>query len=85
MNTQLTIRLPGELHQVLRKEARNLRLNRSDIVRMAIRQYLNTSKQDFDDYPYTKISHLVGITNSEINDLGERHREHLLVRMRKDA
>ncbi len=85
MNTQLTIRLPGELHQVLIREAMTLRLNRSDIVRMALRQYLNSSKQEFDDYPYSKVSHLVGITSSGISDLGEKHREHLLTRMRKNV
>lgn len=85
MNTQVTIRLPGELHQVVRKEAIHLGLNCSDIVRMAISQYLNSSKQEFDDYPYSKVSNLVGIINSGISDLGERHREHLLTRMRKDG
>ncbi|PIP41963.1 hypothetical protein COX18_01835 [Candidatus Desantisbacteria bacterium CG23_combo_of_CG06-09_8_20_14_all_40_23] len=85
MNTQLTVRLPSELYQVLGKEARNIGLNRSDIVRMAIHQYLNSFKHKLDDYPYSKISDLVGITNSGISDLGERHREHLLTRMKKDA
>lgn len=85
MNIQLTIRLPRELHQVLKREAEHLGLNRSDIVRMAIRQYLNSSKQELDNYPYGKISDLIGITNSGISDLGERHREHLLTKMKKDA
>ena len=85
VNTQVTTRLPSELQQVIKREAVHLGLNCSDIVRIAIRQYFNSSKQELDDYPYSKVSNLVGITNSGISNLGEKHREHLLTRMRKDA
>jgi metal-responsive CopG/Arc/MetJ family transcriptional regulator len=85
MDEQLTIRLPRDLGRRLRDISTRLGLNRSAIARMAIRQYLNNFKGELDDYPYERICDLIGVTKSGISDLGERHRDYLLARMRKDV
>jgi len=81
MAEQLTVRLPLELSRALAGEADRRGLKRSDVVRLALRAYLESATAA-DERPIERVRHLVGAVRSGIPDLGSRHREHLLRRLR---
>lgn len=85
MKAQLTVRIPDELEQELSDLAQRLRLKRSDVVRLALEKFVSESRSGAEQRPYDKVKDLVGSIASEIPDLGERHREHLLARFGKHA
>jgi metal-responsive CopG/Arc/MetJ family transcriptional regulator len=83
MQSQLTVRLPEELDQEITDAAMRLQLKRSDIVRLALVQYLRESRDLEQLAPYSKVKHLIGSVRSGIADLGTSHREHLVKRIRR--
>jgi len=83
MASQLTVRLPDDLDREVAKAARRLRLKRSDIVRLALVQYLREPNIREDQAPYERVKHLIGSVRSGIADLGSSHREHLVERIRR--
>ena len=85
MQSQLTVRLPEDLNREITDAADRLRLKRSDIVRLALEQYLREPRAQEDLAPYGKVKHLVGSIRSGIADLGTAHREHLVKRMRRNG
>lgn len=85
MKAQLTVRIPDELDQELSAVAQTLRLKRSDVVRLALEKFVADSRSGAEQRPYHKVKDLVGSIASEIPDLGEKHREHLLARIGKHA
>lgn len=80
MESQLTLRLPTELAEKLTRSARRMRRNRSDLVRLAIEQFLSSATEP---KPVDAIRDLLGSVESGIEDLGQRHREHLIQRLRR--
>lgn len=78
MSTQLSLRLPEDLMERLEATARRHRRSRSEIVRMAIEQFLDT---EFTERPIERVRDLLGAVETGIPDLGERHREYLLKRL----
>ena len=85
MRSQLTVRLPDELDREITDAAKRMRLKRSDIVRLALEQYLQDLHLPEDLAPYDRVQHLVGSVTSGISDLGTAHREHLARRMKREA
>ena len=83
MDTQLTVRLPGDLHERLVRAAKRLGLKRSDVARLAIRRYLEDADVNPRPRPYDLVKDLIGSVNSGRSDVGSRHREYLLARFRK--
>ncbi len=83
MEAQLTVRLPGDLHQRLARAAKRLGLKRSDVARLAIQRYLDEAERGGQPRPYDLVRDLVGSVASGVSDLGSRHREYLLARFRK--
>ena len=79
MQTQVTLRLSDTLMTRLDRAATQLRRNKSDVIRMALEQFLAV---DADDQPFERMADLIGSVSSGIPDLGERHREHLVKRLR---
>lgn len=77
METQLTIRLPKYLGVEIQKRAKILRLKKSDVVRMALSNFLKTDLGE-PSTPFDKVSHLLGSIQTGISDLGSNHREHLI-------
>ncbi len=83
MQSQLTVRLPADLDEAVTRAAKQLRLKRSDIVRLALEQYLQEPQVREEQSPYGRVKHLIGSIESGVPDLGSSHREHLLKRIRR--
>ena len=84
MTQQLTLRLPAPLAQRLERAAREMKRKRSDVVRLALEQFLITAGARAYRRPADLVRDLVGSIDTGIPDLGQRHREHLLQRLRRD-
>ena len=80
MESQLTLRLPKALSEKLAHSANRLKRKRSDVVRLALEQYLNTEPEI---RPVERVRDLLGRIESGVPDLGQRHREHLVQRLRR--
>ena len=80
MESQLTLRLPRALASKLERSAKSLKRKRSDVVRLALEQF-------FDSEPgiraVERVRDLLGRVESGVSDLGQRHREHLIRRLRR--
>jgi len=74
---QLTVRLPEDLHRRLNRLAKSSGIRRSEVVRQAIRRYVESELFE-NDRPYERVRHLAGIVRDGPPDLGARHREYLL-------
>jgi metal-responsive CopG/Arc/MetJ family transcriptional regulator len=80
MERQLTIRLPADLAAKLERSARRLKRKRSEVVREALEQYLDTQP---DIRPIERVRDLLGSIASGRPDLGQRHRDYLIRRLRR--
>lgn len=83
MQAQLTVRLPEDLDREVADAAKRLRLKRSDVVRLALEQFLREPRVREEQAPYGNVKHLVGAVQSGVPDLGSRHREHLVKRIKR--
>lgn len=81
MDVQLTLRLPPELAGKLECAARRLKRKRSEVVRLALGQFLEGNVML--DRPVERVRELFGGVQSGISDPGSRHREHLIARLRR--
>ena len=79
MEQQLTLRLPADLAARLDQTAKRLQRKRSEVVRLALEQYLAV---ETDGKPVERVRDLLGSVESGLPDLGQRHREYLLHRLR---
>jgi metal-responsive CopG/Arc/MetJ family transcriptional regulator len=77
MESQLTIRIPSDLREALERASRRTGLKNSELVRQALRSYLETPT-NWQQRPAARIRHLVGSLESGIPDLAERHREYVI-------
>ena len=80
MESQLTLRLPGALASKLDRSAKRLRRKRSDVVRLALEQFLDAEPEI---RPVELVRDLLGSIESGVPDLGQHHREHLIRRLRR--
>jgi metal-responsive CopG/Arc/MetJ family transcriptional regulator len=78
MNHRLTIRLSRERVQQLDIAAKKARRTRSEIVRLALAQYLIAQS---DARPVERVRDFLGSIYSGQPDLGQQHREHLIKRI----
>ena len=89
MGQQLTVRMPEELAARLEEAARILRRSRSDVVRLALERFrhevldLEENEKALAPRPIELVRDLLDRVESGIPDLGRRHREHLLKRLRR--
>lgn len=77
MPAQLTVRLPDDLDRALKAATRRMRRRSSDIVRLALREFLGGASER-PGRPIDRVRGLVGSLESGIPDLAERHREYVL-------
>ena len=80
MESQITLRLPATLAEKLEISARRLKRKRSDVVRRALEQFLETEPTA---RPIERVRDLLGRVESGVSDLGQNHREHLIRRLRR--
>ena len=80
MESQLSLRLPAALASKLERLAMRLKRKRSDVVRLALEQFLDAKPET---RPIERVRDLLGGIESGIPDLGQRHREHLIRRLRR--
>ncbi|HET7090373.1 MAG TPA: ribbon-helix-helix protein, CopG family [Anaerolineae bacterium] len=79
MEHQLTLRLSADLAGRLDRAARRLARKRSEVVRLALEQFLST---EVEARPIEQVRDLIGRVESGLPDLGQRHREYLVRRLR---
>jgi hypothetical protein len=77
MGDQLTVRLSPDLHRALRAAAREAQRKPSEIVRMALRQYLAVPGPD-GSRPVERVRGLIGSLDSGATDPGAKHRASIL-------
>lgn len=77
MSDQLTIRLPEEMNKALEAASTRMRRKRSEIVRLALSQFLNLESPT-GKAPAARVRHLIGSLETGVPDLAENHRAHLL-------
>lgn len=82
MERQLTVRLPDDLSAKLERAARRAGRKRSALVRQALEQFLGGSETPVYTRPVDLVRDLLGAVESGLPDLGQRHREYLLSRLR---
>ncbi|UCF84163.1 MAG: CopG family transcriptional regulator [Desulfobacteraceae bacterium] len=82
---QLTVRMPDEYGEKIAVLAEKMGLKRSDIARLALKQFVDENLDNTQTTPYQKVMHLLGSVESGIKDLGKRHRDYLSMKIRKDS
>ncbi len=80
---QLTVRMPDEIGQEMDKLSKKMGLKRSDIVRLALKRFLDEETEGDPRTPFQRVRRLVGSAESGIKDLGQRHRYYLAEKFRK--
>lgn len=83
MEQQLTLRMPGKLATKLERAAKRLKRKRSDVVRLALEEFLAGGTASTETRPIERVRDLLGRLKSGVPDLGQRHREYLLRRLRR--
>ncbi len=88
MGQQLTVRMSEEMAAKLEEAARLLRRRRSEVVRLALERFLKDVLEDVEDEmtrPIERVRDLLGQIESGVPDLGQRHRESLIARLRRSS
>lgn len=79
MEQQLTLRLSAETAEQLDRMAKRLQRKRSEVVRLALEQFLAVQVES---RPIDRVRDLLGRVESGVPDLGQRHRDYLVKRLR---
>ncbi len=82
MEEQITVRLPADLGRALRRASRRLQRRNSDVVRLALRAFLEDAARAESKAP-TRARQLIGSLESGVPDLAERHREYILAALKR--
>jgi predicted transcriptional regulator len=82
---QLTIRMPDEYREKIEILAEKMGLKKSDVARLALKQFIEENMDNEQRRPYEKVKHLLGAAESGMKDLGQRHRDHLIQKIRKGS
>ena len=82
MRAQVTVRLPRELKRLLDEAADQMDRKSSDVVRIALREFLE-GRAASRIRPAERVRPLLGSLRSGVPDLAERHREHILESLKR--
>ena len=85
MEMQLTVRVPDEYGEKIAVLAEMMGLKKSDITRLAMKQFIDENLDSTRTIPFQKVKHLLGTAESGIKDLGQRHRYYLSKKIRKGS
>lgn len=81
MQDQLTVRMPRELTVALRQAAERMQRRPSDVVRIALRQYLGAYQPG--SRPADRVRELIGSVDTGVADLAENHRAYVVESLRR--
>lgn len=81
MEQQISVRIPDDLAKRLARTAKLTRRKRSEIMRLALEQYLDS---ELHIKPIDRVRDLLGKYESGVPDLGQRHREYLRARLKRE-
>lgn len=81
MEDQVTVRFPHELSKALKKKAAQMQRKPSEVVRMAVAEFLQMSDVPVES-PAKRVKHLIGSLETGIPDLAVRHRAYILKKLR---
>jgi len=84
MGEQFSLRLSAELSKRLGQLSGQTRRPRAEVVRLALEQFLAGEAGRPPARAIDLVRDLIGSYRSGVPDLGQRHREHLLRRLRRD-
>ena len=82
MQDQVTIRLPEDLSQALKAASRRMQRKSSEIVRLALREYLGAYSRS-KTRPADRVRGLIGSLESGVPDLADRHRAYIIESLRR--
>jgi Arc/MetJ-type ribon-helix-helix transcriptional regulator len=82
MKDQLTVRLPEDLSRALKAASRRMQRKSSDIVRLALREFLEAPARSA-VRPADRVKGLIGSLESGVPDLAERHRAYVIESLRR--
>ena len=82
MQDQLTVRLPEELSRALRAASRRMQRKSSEIVRLALREFLAVPSRS-GTRAADRVQNLIGSLESGVPDLAEKHRAYILESLRR--
>ena len=82
MQDQLTVRLPEDLSQALKAASRRMQRKSSEIVRLALREFLGASPASR-GRPADRVRHLIGALESGVPDLAAQHRARIVESLRR--
>ena len=80
---QLTVRMPDEYTEKLNSLSKKMGLKRSDVVRLALKRFLDENSEGIYQSPFQKMKSNIGVAESGINDLGQHHRRYLIEKIRR--
>jgi hypothetical protein len=80
---QLTVRLPLDLSRALKAASRRLQRKSSEIVRLALREFLGAPAPGSASRPVDRVRGLIGSLESGVPDLAQRHRAAILESLRR--
>lgn len=82
MQDQVTVRLPEDLSQALAATSRSMHKKRSEIVRLALREFLGAAAGSR-TRPADRVRSLIGALESGVPDLAEEHRAYVVESLRR--
>ena len=82
MDRQFTVRITDALADRLDQAAREMQRKRSEVVRLALEEFLEEPDAEKHPRPIDLARDLIGSVETGIPDLGQNHRQHLLNRLR---
>jgi metal-responsive CopG/Arc/MetJ family transcriptional regulator len=82
MQDQLTVRLPEDLSRALRAASRRMQRKNSEMVRLALRQFLGAASSS-GIRPADRVRSLIGSLDSGVPDLAEKHRAYIIESLRR--
>jgi metal-responsive CopG/Arc/MetJ family transcriptional regulator len=82
LGDQLTVRLPDDLSQALKAASRRMQRKSSEIVRLALREFLGAPAGSR-ARPADRVRSLIGSLESGVPDLAEKHRAYIIESLRR--
>jgi hypothetical protein len=77
--------MPDEYTEKLNLLSNKMGLKRSDIVRLALKCFLDENSGGIYQPPFQKVKSILGVAESGIKDLGQRHRHYLIQKIKRGS